>query len=74
MGAWRRDGDPPEPASVGGLSRDDTDRLPVAQREATTRRATSFHEHHGFVDSAILNSEDRLPDYWATTHPKRRQY
>ena len=46
----------------------------VAHLEATTRRAASFYGRHGFVDSAILNSEGRLPDYWAMTRPKRRQH
>ena len=46
----------------------------VAHLESTTRRAASFYGRHGFVDSAILNSEGRLPDYWAMTRPKRRQH
>ncbi|ERH23295.1 acetyltransferase, GNAT family [Actinomyces johnsonii F0510] len=56
-----------------GLERVDAQGM-VAHLEATTRRAASFYGRHGFVDSAILNSEGRLPDYWAMTRPKRRQH
>ena len=56
-----------------GLERVDADAT-AAHLEATTRRAASFYERHGFVDSAILNSEGRLPAYWAMTRPKRRQH
>lgn len=56
-----------------GLERVDAD-VTAAHLEATTRRAASFYERHGFVDSAILNSEGRLPTYWAMTRPKRRRH
>ncbi|WP_167149303.1 GNAT family N-acetyltransferase [Actinomyces sp. ZJ308] len=56
-----------------GLERVDADAA-AAHLEATTRRAASFYERHGFVDSAILNSAGRLPTYWAMTRPKRRHH
>lgn len=56
-----------------GLERVDDDGT-AAHLEATTRRAATFYERHGFVDSAILSSEGRLPDYWAMTRQKRLQH
>ena len=46
----------------------------AARLEATPRRAAAFCGRHGFVDDGVLDSEDRLPEYWAMTRPKRRRH